>query len=73
MKVEIEAGLKELAAIPPFNAKQIVALCRRLRERCDPYDQPYSRPLKEIEEAVFARNSKKVPQILATLGAVLES
>ncbi|MBF0589195.1 MAG: response regulator [Magnetococcales bacterium] len=62
---QVRDGLEKLAALPLFDSKKIVELSRHLRTLCNDYDHPYDAPLRAVEEAVFSRNSKRVPELIA--------
>ncbi|MBF0368057.1 MAG: response regulator [Magnetococcales bacterium] len=62
---EVRAGLQEIAALPLYESGRIVGVCDRLLGRCQGYHSPFLGALQEIREAVFSRNSKKIPEILA--------
>ncbi|MBF0613769.1 MAG: response regulator [Magnetococcales bacterium] len=60
----IRVGLAEIAALPIYESGRIIALCDALAALCNPYDCPQKGVLTRIREAVFARNSKRIPEII---------
>ncbi|MEO5344770.1 MAG: ATP-binding protein [Magnetococcus sp. YQC-9] len=60
----VRAGLAEIATLPLYESARIVALCDGLMALCTPYECPQQEILVRIRDAVFARHSKKIPEIL---------
>ncbi|MBF0126857.1 MAG: response regulator [Magnetococcales bacterium] len=61
---EMRQGLAEIASLPIFESGRIVGLCDALEARCAPYASPYGEILGRIRDAVFSRNSKRIPEII---------
>ncbi|MBF0192234.1 MAG: response regulator [Magnetococcales bacterium] len=60
----VRAGIVEMAAMPLYESGRIIGLCDSLTALCHPYDSPYAGVLQRIREAVFSRNSKRIPGIV---------
>ncbi|MBF0260859.1 MAG: response regulator [Magnetococcales bacterium] len=60
----LRAGLAEIATLPLFESARIVAMCDTLFALCSPYECPHKTVFERIREAIFARNSKRIPEII---------
>lgn len=61
---QVRQGLAEIATLPIYESGKIVALCAFLESACNPYDSPFAPILSRIRDAVFTRNSKRIPEII---------
>ncbi|MBF0454311.1 MAG: response regulator [Magnetococcales bacterium] len=57
-------GLRQIAALPPFESGKIVALCDTLIEQCSNYEAAQAEVFEQIREAVYSRNSKRIPGLV---------
>ncbi|MBF0627801.1 MAG: response regulator [Magnetococcales bacterium] len=60
----VYGGLAEIAALPLYESARIIAVCDSLMALCNPYDCPHQGVLGRIRDAVFSRNSKRIPEII---------
>ena len=51
-----------LSKIPYYLTGKISSQIKQMLELCNKYNSPYTEILKQVEEAVFARNTKKVDE-----------
>ncbi|MBF0280043.1 MAG: PAS domain S-box protein [SAR324 cluster bacterium] len=61
---QILEEFKILAEIPPFLSNEVVKQTKKMIVLCQPYDSPFLRPLKQIEQAVFSRNSNQIATLI---------
>ncbi|MBF0272210.1 MAG: response regulator [Magnetococcales bacterium] len=61
---QVRAGIVEIAAMPLYESGRIIGLCDSLTALCHAYDSPCEGVLTRIREAVFSRNSKRIPGIV---------
>ncbi|MEO5334017.1 MAG: ATP-binding protein [Magnetococcus sp. YQC-5] len=64
LRPQILAVLNELALLPIYESGKIVALCESLEALCNPFVSPFETLASQIRDAVFTRNSKRIPDIL---------
>ncbi|MBF0342543.1 MAG: response regulator [Magnetococcales bacterium] len=60
----VRAGLAEIARLPVYESGQIVTMCDALTAWCAPHDTPFAAVLGQIRDAVFSRNSRRIPEII---------
>jgi signal transduction histidine kinase/FixJ family two-component response regulator len=58
-------GLQELEKLPLFESSKIVALCESLSNQCAGYETHYGNGFDRIREAVYARDSQSIANIIA--------
>ncbi|MBF0447932.1 MAG: response regulator [Magnetococcales bacterium] len=61
---QLRAILQDIERLPPFESGRIVSLCETGSQLCAPFDLPYQALFDQIREAVFARNSKIIPDLV---------
>ncbi len=63
-KTRILQGFRQLAEIPPYDAKEIKKQVQTLMEVCCKYDSPYFDVLSRIQKASLSRNSRAIPLLI---------
>ncbi|MBF0620549.1 MAG: PAS domain S-box protein [Magnetococcales bacterium] len=64
LEQEMLQNLTRMAEIPLYQAEKIVKISRQCREVCENYTTPLTGIFIAIEEAIFTRNSKVIPEII---------
>ncbi|MBF0153317.1 MAG: response regulator [Magnetococcales bacterium] len=58
------AELRAIARLPPFQSRSIVVRCDAVVEMCEPYASPLADIAERVRQAVFARHSNQIPDIV---------
>ncbi|MBF0622195.1 MAG: response regulator [Magnetococcales bacterium] len=64
LETQLRGVLEEIATLPPYAASEIVSRCLTMEKACTPFDTPWKTVLADIRQAVFNRQSGRIPKMI---------